>query len=282
MNRFFSDISELSEYAPGVDSSIELITLKPSFRTSRQKITEMVTQPVWEKVAEERTEELFENFLSAIANRMMYEHSIFLAVAKNAGEQKLYKYQHEEIKDTYVSNFWAAMNNILQYLDSHPDYAGWQESKHYKDRQKLIIKSAEEFDHYYAIDSSPYFYYKVQFLIRKIYSDEIKSRVKKISLLQEETEFAYKVKRALCYHVMAEAVMTFDLTELPRSIRYDFNHEYEKTGSIPQSREKLNDYFMKQVLAWYKAIETEISLSKECVDIEISDNKEENNYYFMS
>lgn len=226
MRQFFTDISELSEYAPGVDSSIELITLKPSFRTSRQKITEMVTLPVWEKVAEERTEELFENFLSAIANRMMYEHSIFLAVAKNAGEQKLYKYQHEEIKDIYVSNFWTAMNNILQYLDSHPDYAEWKDSKHYKDRQNLIIKSAEEFDHYYAIDSSPYFYYKVQFLIRKIYSDEIKSRVKKISLLQEDSEFASKVKRALCYNVMAEAVMTFDLTELPRSIRYDFNHEY--------------------------------------------------------
>lgn len=282
MRQFFTDISELSEYAPGVDSSIELTTLQPSFRTSRQKITEMVTQAVWEKVSEEKTSELFENFLSAIANRMMFEHSIFLAVAKNAGEQKLYKYQHEEIKDIYVSNFWAAMNNILQYLDSHTDYADWGNSKHFKDRQNLIIKSAEEFDHYYAIDSSPYFYYKVQFLIRKIYSDEIKSRVKKISLLQEDSDFASKVKRALCYHVMAEAVMTFDLTELPRSIRYDFNHEYERTGSVPQSREKLNDYFMKQVLAWYRTIETEISLTKESVDIEVSDNKEENNYYFMS
>lgn len=281
MNQFFNDTDDLSRYAPGVDSSTDLATLQPSFLTSKQKIIEMITLDVWEKIAKDKPADLFPSLLSAIANRVMYEHAIFLAIAKNSGEQKLYKYQHEEIKDTYISNFWAAMNSILQYLDTYPDFADWKESKHYQQRQGLLIKSADDFDYYYAIDNSPYFYYKIQFLIRKIYLNEIKPRVKNLSLLDQYPNLADKVKRTLCYHVMAEAVMTFDLTELPRSIRYDFNHEYTKTNSTVQTREKLHDYFISQVQSWYKTIETELSLLKGAEDIVVSQNKEDNNYYFI-
>lgn len=282
MREFFYDITALGRYAPGVDNSIDIETLQPSFLTAKQRIVDMITPGVWDKIDKIRTDELIDSFLSAIANRVMFEHSIFLAVSKNSGDQKLYKYQHEEIKDKYISNFWSAMNNILTYLDQHPDYAGWQDSTHYKQRQGLLIKSAEEFDYYYAIESSPYFFYKIQFLIRKIYENDILPRIKKIEVLADQPELAERVKRALCYHVMAEAVATFDLTELPRSIRYDFNHEYTKTGSMTQSREKLQDYFLSQVRTWYKSIETDLALMRGAVDIEVTENKEQNPYFFMS
>lgn len=282
MRSFFNSIDALSRYAPGVELSTDLETLQSSFLTAKQRIVEMITPEVWNKVEELQTADLIDSFLSAIANRVMFEHAIFMAVSKNSGDQKLHKYQHEEIKDKYVSNFWSAMNNVLTYLDQHPDYAGWEDSKHYKQRQELLIKSAEEFDYYYAIESSPYFYYKIQFLIRKIYQNDILPRIKKIEVLADHPELAERVKRALCYHVMSEAVATFDLTELPRSIRYDFTHEFTKTGSMVQSRDKLQDYFLSQVRSWYQNIETELALLRGAVDVEVTENKEQNSYYLMS
>lgn len=38
-------------------------------------------------------------------------------------------------------------------------------------------------------------------------------------------------KQALCYKVMALAVMQFDVTELPRAIRYDDSHEYSNRAT---------------------------------------------------
>ena len=280
MKNFFVDIYALSEYAPGVVNSTDLATLQPAFLTARQKVAEIITPAILKKVVEDKTAELYKYFQAALANRTMYEYAIFFAVAKSEAD-KLYKYQYEAIKEVYISNFWAAMNNILQHLDSNTDYADWKDAKHYKERQKLVVKSAEDFDYYYAIESSPYFYYKVQFLIRKITSDEIRPRIKKLEVLKEEGDFAEKIKRALCYHVVAEAVMTFDLTELPKSIRSEVNHEFTKNGSTPQTRDKLYNYLMKQVHAWYRNIETEMLVRKGAVDIEVIQNKEENNHFLI-
>ena len=245
---FFNSIDELQQYAPGVESSLQLQTLLPSYLTARQAIISVVTQKVWnELVAETENEDLLAVVRIAVANRIMYEHQIFLATEKNNTDQKMYKYQYEEIKDKYITLYWSAMDSLLSYLDGNSGYGEWGKSEGYLQRQSLLVKSAAEFNFYFGIDSSPYFFSKVQFLIRKTTDDHIKPRVGKLEDVKPDSDFGKKVLRALCYHVMAQAVQLFDLTELPKSIRNDITHEFSKSGSMMQVREKLTATLMADV-----------------------------------
>ena len=88
-----------------------------------------------------------------------------------------------------------------------------------------------------------------------------------------------RIRRCLCWHVMAEAVMKFDLTELPRSIRWDLTHEFSKTGSQMQVRERLYSNLMTEVDNWYADIEASVRLLRGSPDRVANTNEESNKYY---
>ena len=167
------------------------------------------------------------------------------------------------------------MDELLTWLDSNPETGGYNESKTYRERQELPIKNAEEFDYYYGIDRSAYFFSKVQFLIRSVWQHKIKPM---ISGLEVNEELQDMINRSLCYQVVAEAVMKFDVTELPRSIRYDYNHEYTR-GTSMQSRDKLYGDLMAQVTAWNESIENLVQIQKGATAIHMNINDENNKFY---
>jgi len=278
---FFNSISELQQYAPGVESALSLQTLLPSYLTTRQAIVSVVTQKVWDKLVAE-TESLLAVVRTAVANRIMYEHQIFLATDKNNTDRKMYKYQYEEIKDKYITLYWSAMDSLLSYLDEHRWYGKWGKSEGYLQRQSLPIKSASEFNFYFGIDSSPYFFSKVQFLIRKTTDDHIKPRVGNLDDVRLDSDFGKKVLRALCYHVMVQAVQLFDLTELPKSIRNDITHEFSKSGSMMQVREKLAATLMADVNHYYSEIERLRAAGNGYTQHVVNRNSEKNSFYLCT
>lgn len=73
--------------------------------------------------------------------------------------------------------------------------------------------------------------------------------------------------------------MKFDLTELPRSTRWDLTHEFTKTGSQMQVREKLYASLMSEVEGWYTDIEEAIRLMRGPSDRVANSNEERNKYY---
>ena len=85
-------------------------------------------------------------------------------------------------------------------------------------------------------------------------------------------------KRSLCYQVMAKAVMQFDVTELPRSVRYDFNHEYTK-GTSMQTRENLYAQLMADVDGWTRSIENIMKVSSGSASVQSNYNDEKNKHY---
>lgn len=284
---FFDNIDDFQSFAPGVEGSLLLDSLYPSFLPTKSKIQDVITSEVYDAIMATLKDDPQEHqsavmaIKSAIANYTMFKYLIFDAVRKNGSDQKLYKYQLEEIREEYITMFWSSMDELLRYLETHQDLGNWKDSQQYKDRSALPIKSAKEFNNYFGIDNSPYFFSKIQFLIKKIYQDQIIPRVGDLAKVTND-KLKEKCERALCSHVMAEAVMLFDITELPKSVRNDVAHEFTKGGSAVQVREKLNATIMKDVVAYYSDIERAISASSGITENVVNNNRVNDKIYFMS
>ncbi len=278
MDIVFSDTDELRRYVQGVDGTMSLETLQPAFTVARKAVADTVGGTVFDALAAEQDAPVYQAIRTAVANYAMFKHLIFWATSRGNTDQQIYKYQYEEIKDEYITQFWAAMDTLLLWLDENPETGGYDHSGLYRERQAMPVRDALEFDRYYGIDRSPYFYSKVLFLMRKIVQENILPRTGDLSKI-EDGSLLERIRRCLCWHVMAEAVMKFDLTELPRSTRWDLTHEFTKTGSQMQVREKLYASLMSEVEGWYTDIEEAIRLMRGPSDRVANSNEERNKYY---
>lgn len=278
MDIVFSDTDELRRYVQGVDGTMSLETLQPAFTVARKAVADTVGGTVFDALAAEQDAPVYQAIRTAVANYAMFKHLIFWATSRGNTDQQIYKYQYEEIKDEYITQFWAAMDTLLLWLDENPETGGYDQSGLYRERQAMPVRDALEFDRYYGIDRSPYFYSKVLFLMRKIVQENILPRTGDLSKI-EDGSLLERIRRCLCWHVMAEAVMKFDLTELPRSTRWDLTHEFTKTGSQMQVREKLYASLMSEVEGWYTDIEEAVRLMRGLSDRVANSNEERNKYY---
>ena len=285
----FTGLDDFIRYADGVLPDTTYEQLGPSIRTVTLNIMDLVTSEVYIKLCAVKEDDTLlyqgrEFLKSAVATGTLYKYAIFATVKRNGSESSLYKYQHEEIKQHHVDAYWKAMDRLLSWLDSHAGDVKWtdKEGKEwsfmdtdiYKERQRLPIRTAEEFDYYFGIDKSSFFFSKIQYLIRTVWQMKIMPVIRNS---KDETVLDL-AKRSLCYQVMAKAVMQFDVTELPRSIRFDFNHEYTK-GTSMQTREKLYTQLMADVDGWIRSIENIMAVSAGSASVQSNFNDEKNKHY---
>ena len=272
----FKDIADFRKYCDGLQADTEYRQLLPSIRSTAAAISGIIGGRTLLAISElSEGNDGLELLKTAVATGTLYRYQIFDSVKKNGSDASMYKYQHEEIKEHHISAHWLAMDELLTWLDSNPETGGYNESKTYRERQELPVKNAEEFDYYYGIDRSAYFFSKVQFLIRSVWQHKLKPM---ISGLEINEELQDMINRSLCCQVVAEAVMKFDVTELPRSIRYDYNHEYTR-GTSMQNRDKLYGDLMSQVSAWNESIENLVQIQKGATAINMNINDENNKFY---
>lgn len=287
----FTDLNDFQKYTDGLTADTTYAQLGPSITTVvNATVLPMVTAQVYialadaaapeegdteeEKAAKERALEGKELLKTAVAAGAMLQYQIFASVKKNGGEGSLYKYQHEEIKDHYREALWGAMDQLLELLDANPSIGDFENTDEYKERQELPVKNAREFDRYYGIGASSFFYHKVLFLLRQVW----RSDVKPLLPANPTEEMAELAKEALCYKVVALAVMQFDVTELPRAIRWDYNHEYTK-GSDPQTRSSLYAQLIARFNADASSLENLKRSAAGASSVVMNNNREENKYY---
>ena len=287
----FTDLNDFQKYTDGLTADTTYAQLGPSITTVvNATVLPMVTAQVYialataaapeegdteeEKATKERALEGKELLKTAVAAGAMLQYQIFASVKKNGGEGSLYKYQHEEIKDHYREALWGAMDQLLELLDANPSIGDFENTDEYKERQELPVKNAREFDRYYGIGASSFFYHKVLFLLRQVW----RSDVKPLLPANPTEEMAELAKEALCYKVVALAVMQFDVTELPRAIRWDYNHEYTK-GSDPQTRSSLYAQLIARFNADASSLENLKRSAAGASSVVMNNNREENKYY---
>lgn len=232
----FKDLAEFRLYAPGIGAETDLAQLEPHIRMVSMDIFKLITHQVYIELRSGASEEGLTLLKTAVAAGTLYKYQIFLTVTKAGTEASLYKYQHEELKRNHLDIYWSALDALLEWLDENPETGGFKDSSIYKDRQELPITCASEFDKYFQIDSSAYFFSRVQYIMRSIWGKQKKN------VDTEGGQMMELAKTALCYRVMAKVVMTFDVAEWPRCIRYDFNHEYTKAADIQDRRILANQF----------------------------------------
>jgi len=242
----FANYAALRQYAEGLTADIPYEDFAPSIKTTGAEIVKIITAPVYIAIAgyavlttpTDDQAQALDLLRTAMASGAQYRYQIFSAVKKNGSDASLYKYQHEEIKDHYHQAYWAAIDALLDWLDDNPTTGGYNTTAEYTSRQQLPVKSASEFNRYYGIDSSSLFYSKVLFLLRQIWNGRISPMV---AAHTSDSAIMEAARTALCYATMAQAVMQFDVTELPRSIRWDYNHEYTKSSQMQERTRLYNE-----------------------------------------
>lgn len=285
----FTGLDDFIRYADGLLPDTTYEQLAPSIRAVTLNVMDLITSEVYITLCSVRSEadlmyQGLEFLKSAVATGTLYKYAIFATVKRNGSESSLYKYQHEEIKQHHIDAYWKAMDRLLSWLDTHAAEVKWSDKdghEHsfldtdvYQQRQLLPVKSADEFDYYFGIDKSSFFFSKIQYLIRTVWQMKILPVIRNS---KDETVLDL-AKRSLCYQVMAKAVMQFDVTELPRSVRYDFNHEYTK-GTSMQTRENLYAQLMADVDGWTRSIENIMKVSSGSASVQSNYNDEKNKHY---
>lgn len=285
----FIGLEDFNRYADGLLPDTTYQQLGPSVRAVSLDIMDLITAEVYIALCgadskESALHDGLELLKSAVATGTLYKYAIFATVKRNGSDSSLYKYQHEEIKQHHIDAYWKSMDRLLAWLDTHAFDVKWNDAEGrewtfldtgiYQERQLLPVRSAEEFDYYFGIDKSSFFFSKILYLIRTVWQMKIQPMIRG----SKNPEVLDLAKRSLCYQVMAKAVMQFDITELPRSIRYDFNHEYTK-GTSMQTREKLYAQLMAEVDGWTASIENMLTVSSGTTGIQTNHNSEENKHY---
>jgi hypothetical protein len=213
----------------------------------------------------------------ALANYTIYEQSPFIF----KGRDKNYRYQEIEMKDKYISKAWSFINAMIGAFDKQ-NSTEWTSGECYTSRQNLVFANQNDFDNYYAIDKSAYFFSKIVFLIRE---ESLKFIPKRITIedLGIKTSLCVALKYLIAYRVIARAVMQFEVSELPKSLRHDINHEYTKYVNIGDYKQILFDYLNSKTSEYLDVVEIEFQkMHKTFAEGDINNpNSESKKYYFM-
>lgn len=239
---FFTNTDDFRQFARGIDASTKLSELTATFRTVKREIVLVIGNDTWELLREykaeppaqgaesEVTAKAVEYLQSALANLIMAQHFIFLTVKKNKTDGDVFKYQYDEMKEGFQTSAWAAMNDLLDHLDANTatftDYAA---SDPYLSRQELIFTNYRDFEKYFGIDSSSWFFTKLAFLIREVTADDILPRIHSWDDHKDTPTVADKVKRALAYQSIYLALDRFDFLSMPTTFRSMAGNEGNRT-----------------------------------------------------
>ena len=272
----FADITDFRTYAEGLQNDTTYLQLMPAIRAAGSEVSAIITHDVYAAISSAvDMDEPLELLRTAVATLALYKYQIFSSVKKNGSDASLYKYQHEELKDFYIDAHWKAVDALLDWLDANPTTGGFDQTPAYADRQSLPLKNALQFDRYFGINRSSYFFSKVQYLIRQCWGKILP----KVRNYQDNEDIMEHARRALCYMVMARVVMQFDVTEFPRSLRWDYNHEYTHGSSVPD-RGRLAGELSGTADAEMAAIDTAIRLQG-AGSVETDHNREENKFFHI-
>lgn len=234
----------LRQHAPGVDGSLLDQTIQPYLRPAHKTVAMVVGVDVFNKVAGMESSPLLESLRSAVANRIMYDFKLFETISKRQTQQgDTYKYELQAMQETYLGFYYDALDSLIRGLNAAPDFPEWQQSPAYKALSSLLIHNADEFQEFYGIDSSDYFFWSTVFLQRRVMDE----RLAGIAVDELEPEMLRRVKSALATLTVAFALRQFDISMLPKSLRnptQDGAYRYATTEQ--DSMYKLSEVLMSQ------------------------------------
>ena len=297
---FFSNINDFKEIVPGVEASTTLTEMQASFERAAQIIKDMISEALWtslktaylQPTTDEKKKTAIPFLQGAIGNRTYYHHLIFKVVGKKKEQIGFYKSEIHAMEETYLDNFAAYMDKLLQYLDDNTaDFTGWSDTETYKLRQKLLIKSASAFSKYCQLGNSVYFFMLTIPLQLEVIDTDIASRKITAATYAGKEPLERNIMRFVAYKTASMAISQLESPDLPRSIRNDvYNESSRSSGSNYQEKlvkEKIADLFNNKAERYLELINIEMTQpdqdAGESTDIYFPGEDlftENDNYYF--
>jgi hypothetical protein len=295
---FFTGIQRFRQLAPGVEASMTFEEMQSSASIAKKRIKDIVGA-LWDDLKTYSEGEVKDDadkneaigyLQGAFANLTMFNYLPFWIQTKKAEGKDFYRYEVQNQQDAYISNLWIWMDSLLDLFQAKPEaFPKWKETDTYKDREDLLIESADEFEKYYAINRSHYFFSKIIFIIKEAGADSIYPKIKdKASLdLPGNENLKIAVKKAAVFYTMGHALERLDFTELPESIRNNSRETSRTMRSGYSEGNAVSDLSKKLLLKFDKYIadiEFEMKKPEPGSDYFIATdiNKESDNSYFMS
>ena len=229
----FKDFGTFSEYAPGVETNMDLNDLLSSGITARKRVETIITAEVFNAIVGTPDDVLIEALRSAIANMTMASQLIFDSIKRRKNQVDVYKYEIEGMKRSYMDNYYNAMDSIIQRLmsveinseDSSSPAAIWRKSRFYKIIDVCKIRTADEFDSIYPIDLSYFFFFRLLPLQKETIDERLSAYYDRLTDDNRE-RIEPILTLALVKKTVAKSLRRFDILEFPPTIRNLFDDSH--------------------------------------------------------
>lgn len=266
---------------PGADVTIDERLIGPYLRPAHKTVASVVGVDIFNTVADQTASEAKKYLQSAVANRLMYDYIVFETIQKRQ-VQKLdtYKYELESMQSTYLGYYFDALDSLIRELNESP-IPGWDESPACKTRDLLLVKTTEEFNSFYGIDGSDFFFFSTIFLQQKVMDAHISG----IDIAELDAAKLRRVKRVTAVFTVAYALRQFDFSMLPKTIRNSTADGAFRHGSSEQNAMyDLSEYLFGQAESELAQILFELNAPEPGSDIPSTNNLNDpkNKFFLMS
>lgn len=281
LEELFPTLRDLQDIVAGLETSDTFATLNSSALSAKKQITNIITLPIYKSLQADDEAKVYLQI--ALGNLTLAKDTVFGVIRKRKNDVDLYKHEMEAMRREYINTYYNAMDSIISHLESQPeDKHKWKETPYCKLREKLRIKSTEEFELLYPIDNSYLFFFRTIPLQKEILDDTISDYYLRA---EEKTKLIDKLNHALTKLTVATAIRRFDPLELPATIRnlHD-DSTTQRQCSTEQSRLlKLANELTNNAVDIIRAVETALTEPDTTnVETQTSFNRPDDKIYLMS
>lgn len=217
LEELFLTQKDFMEVVSGTDTGDTFTNLNGSASSARKQISAILTSLLYMDIVAGNDEDLKDHLRIAMGNLTMAKDISFGVFRRRKAGVDLYKNEMEKMQRAYIDNYYNAMDSLIECLESDTeDKLNWQKTPYCKLRESLIIKSMDEFNLLYPIDSSYLFFFRTIPLQREILDDIMSDYFERT---KEKEDMTTRLKRALAQLTVATAIRQFDIQELPATIR---------------------------------------------------------------
>lgn len=224
IEQLFPNLATFIEYAPGVDTNKNFTDYLSSARSAKKSIEAIISPSVYAAIMASKAQDLLDALRAAMANRILAMQLVFDAVARRKSGTDVYKYEIEAMKRSYMENYFAAMDSLIQQLmavkvdkeEKNTPTALWQSSRYCRLLLSCQLRSAEEFDLIYPIDLSYLFFFRTVPLQKECLDERLAAYFVKAEGKENVLDM---LRLALAKKTVAKSLRRFDILEFPSTIR---------------------------------------------------------------
>lgn len=145
----------------------------------------------------------------------------------SANEKDAFEWQHDEVKNALIEQAWQGLENLLRYIETNlADFPEYAQSALYQADQTYLIRSAEVFDRYYAINASRMTFTTLLPCLRTAEERRVRpllgarhAELLGTNLTDAQRELLNVSRRALVYATLARALRERQVDLTPQGIQ---------------------------------------------------------------